>query len=295
MGEIIMILRNNDKKIVGITTIGTYYSPWFKYTIASIYNHVDEIVVVNGGYNLSNPEKGIFNIPLKRATDDIKHLDINNKIFEITAPTLDEINHKAEVTTQFDANRRKKDEGWWDVRGVNMTLAQEIAFELGADWILKIDSDQVCYPDIKQIKQVKKGLIFYQYEFVHDIMHLADPGPHSPYNDSVFIYESKKEGFYHGGGSPAVFADREFTDKIHCAHLRYANPKWLTDEEKMAHFFGRAWWFKFTGEGLWGHELTMMAHNTAKNTFTMDKRLSDPPPPEVCLYKDPKKYIEEKL
>lgn len=279
-------------KKIGITTIGTYYSPWFPYTIASIYNHVDEIVVVNGGFDLSSPKRDVFNIPLKKASNDIKHLDVDNKIFELQSPTLEEIRHKAEVTTQFDANRRKKDEGWWDVRGVNMTLAQESAVELGAKWILKIDSDQVCYAGVGKIKNIKKGLIFYQNEFIGDVMHLADPGPNSPYNDSVFIYEAKPKGFYHGGGSPAVFADREFTDKIHCAHLRYANPQHLTYEEKYNHFFGRAWWFKFTGEGLWGRILTNMAHFTAINTFNMDKRESDVAPPGVCSYRDPRDYIE---
>lgn len=279
-------------KKIGITTIGTYYSPWFPHTIASIYNHVDEIIVVNGGYDLNNPQRNVINVPLKRASNDIKHLDINGKIFEVTDHNLDEIYHKAEVTTQFDANRRKKNEGWWDIRGMNMTLAQELAYRLGADWILKIDSDQVCYPDVGRIKDIKKGLIFHQYEFVGDVMHLDDPGPDSPYNDSVFIYKAKPNGFYHGGGSPSIFADRIFTDKIHCAHLRYANPTWLSDEEKYEHFFGRAWWRKFTGDGLWGQDLIDNAERTAKHDLNKPNRESDVPPPGVCAYKDPITYIE---
>ena len=283
------------KKIIGITTIGTYYSPWFPYTIASIYNHVDEIIVVNGGYDLSNLKKDVFNIPLKKASDDIKHLDDNNKIFEISEPTLDEIRHKGEVTTQYDANRRKKILGWWDVRGVNMTLAQELAVELGANWILKIDSDQVCYADVNRIKNANKGLIFHQYEFFRDVMHSPTPGhtPDSPYNDSVFIYKANREGFYLGSGSPEIYAERNLTDKIHCAHLRYANPMFLNEKEKYDHFLGRAWWRNFTNEGLWGQELWDAANKTARDAINIPVREPQQPPPQICAYKDPKDYIEE--
>ena len=39
-------------KLVGVVTIGTYFSPFFPYTLASLYEACDELVVANHGFIL---------------------------------------------------------------------------------------------------------------------------------------------------------------------------------------------------------------------------------------------------
>jgi len=290
-------------KLTGICSIGSYWSPWFPFCIASIYPICDGIIIVNGGYNLKNPRKDEYNIPLKRVSREIATLDVDGKIIEVKDFSLDDIEHKAPLITQAEASTIGLAEtgarlvwrgNWYDMRGLGLTLANEVAVKRGADIVLKIDSDQACYKDAIGLRKETQGLILHQYEFLGDVFHLTDPPPASPWNDSVFTYIASKGQYYGGGGAPCIApSTREPTSKYHCAHLRYANPLFASEEEKFEHFFGRLWFAYYTNEGLWGEELEKRASHGARELLKRVGKPSDVSAPEVCL-EDPLSYIEEK-
>jgi len=274
-------------KLTAILACGTYYSPWTSYALASFY-FCDEIIVVNGGYDIKRPDPDIYNVPLKKVTDDIKKIDVCNKIIEITNFTVDDLERKAKIGLQA----KHPDGDWFDLRGLNITLANEIAVKRGADMILKFDSDQVGYENAINVFGKTEGLIFRQYEFVGDVFHLADPGPDSPFNDSVFTYEAKPGQWYYGGMAPVIYSPRRFYNNAWCAHLRHANPLHLSREEKLEHFYGRCWFRYLTNEGLWGKELIEKALSSALHLLELEGKPSTVPPPEVTL-RDPFEYVEE--
>jgi len=288
-------------KIAGILSVGSYYSPWVPFTLASIYPICDFIVVVNGGYNPKSPNKDEYNIPLEKVSKDIATLDFEGKIIEVKGFSLEDLEHKVPLMTQAEANKKGLAEtgailvwkgNWYDMRGLGLTLANERAVKQGAQMILKIDSDQACYRDVIELRREKIGLILHQYEFLGDLFHLAHPPPSSPWNDSVFTYVAKPGQFYGGGGAPVISTDREPTSNYHCAHLRYANPLFASDEERFEHFYGRLWFAYYTNEGLWGEELKKRAEHGAKELLKRVGKPSDVSAPEVCLT-DPVSYIEE--
>ncbi|GAH20690.1 unnamed protein product, partial [marine sediment metagenome] len=178
-------------KLTAIVTAGTYYSPWFPYGLASFY-FCDEIVFVNGGYDLSDPREEEYNIPLEQLSRDVSRLDIEGKIVEITGFTMDDLKHRGVLATQ-----KQHPEGrWYDMRGVGGTLANEVAVERGASRILKFDSDQVGYRSAMKVYEDKRSLTLKQYEFRGDVFHLDVPGPSSPWNDSVFTYSASERDYY---------------------------------------------------------------------------------------------------
>jgi hypothetical protein len=310
-------------KLTAILSIGSYYSPWFTYGIASIYNHVDEIIVSNVGYDLENPDINKL-VPLDRVTDEIKRLDVNGKIVELRNITPNTPEHKMVLTSQKIAEQKSID-NWCDVRGLGITSANDEARRRDAEWILKLDSDQACYKDIVNIKRYLNSLTFdgiylHQYEFIGDVpltyykgtpqSFLSSPSPTSPYNDSMFAYRAFPGQYYGGGGSPALYLrgqDRIGTGNFHCAHLRQANPTWLTEEEKYLHFYGRYLFAEFTNHyGEFNNELVDKAIALATEKMKQIKGLDDViagrigiettgmikyEPPEVCNYRDVLEYI----
>ena|GEM_PF-3646778 len=249
--------------------------------------------MVNGGYSLKSPRIDEYNIPLKQVSKDISRLDVDGKVFEWKNWDLGDLKHKLILSTEKD---HPPVPFWADMRGIGLTLAVEKALERGADWILKWDSDQVGYADCINFKKNVRSVTFHQVEFVGDKYYIADPPPDSPFNDSVYSFQVDAQDFFGGGGVPALSSvmrhSREATEEHHCAHLRYANPPHLSEEEKYAHFFGRCWLHKHTNVGLWGKELELMAERTARDLLTRKSKLIGSPP-EVCLMDDPLEYIEE--
>lgn len=276
-------------KLTGILACGTYFSPWTPYGLASFY-FCDEIIVVNGGYDIENFDMKEYNIPLKQVSRDIEELDVQGKIVEVTGFTIDDLKHKATIARQHD----KLPKEWYDLRGLNITLANEIAVERGADMILKWDSDQTGYSNAVKVRDYNTGLVLKQFEFVGDVHHLAVPPPTSPFNDSIFSYIAKEGQWYYGGMAPVINASREFFEDGWCAHLRHANPLHLSEEQKFAHFYGRMWFRYFTNNGLLGDELHEAAKANAENLLQQEGKPSDVPPPEVCLT-NPLTYIEEMI
>jgi len=291
-------------KIIGIMSIGSFYSPWLPYTIASIYNVCDSIIISNVGYDMRNPNPNEL-VPLPKVTEIIKQLDIKHKIKELKNISISQLYTKFTLMTQKEANKSKSNNSWFDARGVGLTAANEQAVRDDADWILKIDTDQVLYKDIDNLHIFLKvfpsnGLKFRQYEFFGDIggndTYVSKRAPDSPYEDTVYVYKAFNGQYYGGGGSPALYLpgqDRVNTDVFHSAHLRSANPIWLTEQEKFDHFYGRAWFKKYNNE--YGRfcpevieESKIEAYDTLQNN---NRKLTDTKPPEVCYLKNPIDYI----
>ena len=301
---------------LGITLAsGTYFSPWTAYTISSIYDAVDQIVISNHGYNLA--DKGLSMGPLKEVSDCISHLDRDMKIVELIDTDINplKLRHSYPLDTQKAANaRRSTPEGeglWYDVRGLNITAAHEKAIDLKADWILKIDTDQVCFADVLALgdAQRRREILYeawslYQSEFMGDIgpkipNHLSNPPPASPYIDTVYIYPADKKTWYMGAGAISdMYYQRMECEFLHCAHLRSANPWWLSREAKLKHFYERRCWQLYTNDyGTWEDErLWEEAMRDAKTTLDNPKigKTFTKEPPEACMLQDPLEYIRDK-
>jgi hypothetical protein len=116
-------------KITAVSTCGTYHS-WLRWGVASVYNSVDKIIIINGGYEVGRPEKG-DNIPLLRELQQLKDIDIDNKILQVK-PT----NERLIQLLGKDLDWSKCEAG----RARNITLAFQLAYHDGADWVLKFDS-----------------------------------------------------------------------------------------------------------------------------------------------------------
>ena len=285
---------------MAITAIGTYFSPWLSYGLASVYNAVDQIVVVNYGFQLDNKRRMG---PLKEASEVIKHLDVNGKIKEVTHVDPKKLRHSYPVGTQRAANlRRKREEGegsWYDIRGLNLTAANELAFNLGADWILKFDSDEVCYRDVEKLREDIGTYVFHQYEFAGLVggseNYFPDPGPASPYIDTVQTYKADLDTWYLGAGAIANHPeDRKPTDLFHCAHLRWANPVGLFEEEKYNHLFGRRVWQLYTNDyGYFSDGLFKEAMDSALLQLQRKGTPTEQKPPEACCFQDPLEYISK--
>jgi len=234
-------------KITSILCTGTYYSPWFPYAIASIYKKSDKIIVVNAGHYLYNFNRGVWNIPLTRASDEIKFLDVNGKVLEIKNALFDNsftnLPRKYPVLTQVEM-RTAKDIYNYDVRGIVMSIATRAAFLSNADWVHKIDHDQVMYNDWN--KYNGGSYMSYQYEFGNRVEDLTFVDMSEPFNDGTFTYKPYEEDWYQGSGSPALKSggenERLKQEKFHSAHLRYCKPLICNDEEWRQHLYEFLLW-----------------------------------------------------
>lgn len=272
---------------------GTYYSPWTPYTIASTYAITDVMVIVNAGLDVRNPSLDESEIPLDQVTRDISELDVEVKITEVT--DLSGLRRKLPLMSQKIANELKP-ERWYDLRGRNYTMASEIACELGANMVLRVDTDEVCYRDALGIRGRTDGLVLYQYEFQGDLFHLADPGPESPYNDSIEYYKISERDWYFGGRAPVIHSTMKNCPDMHCAHLRFANPIDASEKEKYRHFRDRAFFSLWTNEfGSFSPELEKRAHEVALDLLKKVGKPTDISPPEACLLEREflREYIEE--
>jgi len=256
--------------------------------LASFY-FCDEIIIVNGGYDLKHLDETEYNIPLLQVSRDISDIDFAGKVIEIKDFTLDDLEHKAILSTQ----KANLSEPWFDMRGVCGTLANETAVKRGATTILKFDSDQVAYRNARNVRYDQRSVMFKQTEFAVDIYHLGVPQPDSPWDDSVFTYPAVKGDYYGGGMGPHIHGARIKVSDYRCAHLRHANPDHLRPSQQFSHFYGRLVFRYFTNDfGVFSEKLYEKAFSGAKSMFAVKKVRSTVPPPEVCLSK-PRIYAEE--
>jgi hypothetical protein len=280
------------------------FSPWFPYSLASIYEACDEIVVVNNGYMF--PDALYRMGPLPKATEWIKRLDVKGKVTEITYPDTSKMRHSYPLGTQKAANQRRstpQGEGrWFDVRGLNITAGFEKAITMGADWVLKIDSDEVCYADVSGLRADLEGnphpISFYQWEFAGLVggekSYRIDPPPAKPWIDTVEAIPARPDIYYLGAGAvTSMNEDRRESQTLHAAHLRSANPIWSTEEERIEHFFGRVGWRLYTNDyGYWSDELIAKSRLAAVQLLDCPRVETNIKPPEICYYEDPLEYLE---
>lgn len=304
-----------DIEIIGITTCGTYPC-WVDHTIASFYNHVDKVVVVNAGYDINHPEKGAI-IPLEREHKLIQMLDIHNKIIEII-PTQEQIDHVFNKTCKLG-----KDEIG---RSTSMTLATQIAHNLPNDkykrrYILKADSDQIFYQftrkqlvDIIYSYPSATGFRFAQHaDYYHDFEHIGSL-PDEFTNDGALFYLSIENQGYCGQGSPGyIKVDQKPIYTIRTAHMRRISPE---DLDPYEYHFKRLWYHTYgpnsigeleynreTGKRLTEEQIREIAHNAAIsilqergkhiNDFKFDVRVPYEPP-MVCQMST-LEYIDKNL
>jgi hypothetical protein len=301
-----------DIEIIGISTCGTYPS-WISHTVASFYNHVDKIVVVNGGYNIDNPT--FPTCRLEREHKQLEEIDIHNKIIEYT-PTEDAIKKLFTGLCKIE-----KDECG---RSGNMTFSNMIAYNLPNPqnkkrWVLKLDSDQILY-QIKRDQLLnlienhrKTGFRFAQYADYHDDFEHISPGlPGEFTNDGSLFYRLNPNQRYSGQGSPGgINVDQHQIYDIRTSHMRRIVPP---DVDKYEYYFKRYWYHTYgpnsimehdynrkTGKKLTLEEVKKLAHDNAISTknevgvhiksLPMDERIPYSPP-LVCKM-TPLEYIKK--
>lgn len=242
-------MNNTNIEIIGITTAGTYPS-WTEYCIASFYNHVDKIVIVNAGYDIFHPEDGAIH-PLERDHNLIRKIDIHNKIVEITPSKFNETPRCREGKDEFG-------------RATNITLATHNAHNLPNPnnkqrWILKLDNDQTLYQIThQQLENIiiqhpdKTGFRFAQYaDYYHDFEHISAGLPDEFTNDGALFYISKPNQWYTGQGSPIISADQYPITSIVTGHFRRKNPP---DIEPYEYHFKRLWYHTFAPDSIMEHD-----------------------------------------
>lgn len=272
-------------EIVGITTCGTYPS-WVDYTIASFYNHVNKIIVVNAGYDIKHPEKGAI-FPLEREHELIQDIDINHKIIEVN-PNKEQIDKIFKTTCDI-----KKDEFG---RSTNMTLATQMASRLPdlsnlsarntiVRYILKLDSDQILYQITRDqlinlvYSYPSDVLRFAQYaDYLHNFEHIDGILPDEFTNDGALFYRSLPNQGYSGQGSPGYLRiNQRPIYEIKTSHMRRINPPGVDPYE---YHYKRLWYHTYgpnsimeheynrkTGQKLTNEQIKEIAHNATVSTL----------------------------
>lgn len=131
----------NNIKIIGSLTVGSY-STWAMWTAASMYNICDHIICINGGLNLDDENNLEKIVPLERERQQLKQIDIENKITQIL-PTKEILKKVIDNKTEL-------------LRGGNMTLSYKLAYQYAQNqgwninntYILKLDSDEILHHEV---------------------------------------------------------------------------------------------------------------------------------------------------
>ena len=218
-------------KIIGITSVGTYEVPFLRYGLLSIYDHVDEMVVVNSGWNEDFTH---CHTPVDSVTEMIEDIDVEGKIYE-----------KQHVTWDTCPNLEPNREG---IRALGMTAANDEAVRRNADWILRFDSDQVFFDDVKNIRmltdsstyipcdcvecsanneevlQNPSGYQFFEYkQYWHNPLEweIGFEGSHS---DGAKLYEAEPGQWFFGEGGIMHYKHQAPSRQVTTGHFRESYP-----------------------------------------------------------------------
>ncbi len=227
-------------KITGVTSCGTYETH-VDYTIASLYHLVDNVIVINGGYDVKDIESG-DNIPTERDTQLLKGMDVDKKI------TIFKPSWKGLLKME-----RGRDEAG---RARNLSFASQAAYKLGSEWLFKVDSDTMLHHNItredleyliEKSQNGQYGYRFGQYELCGDYEHYHGVPTHAPEdskdypssNDAPLFYKCRKDDWYVGGGAPVTTASVVPYQKLTCYHARSCPPP---NCEPYDYFYKRFWY-----------------------------------------------------
>lgn len=264
-------------KITAISLCGSYPS-WTDYAIGSVYNAVDEIIVVNSGYDINNPQLGCkFPEPIN--SQRIRNvMDIDQKLGKNKIVLIDGLDHNS-LEKKFKIDYNIHEYG----RSGNATYANRLARKRGADWILHVASDQIFYESLNRqklddlIRMGHSGYRFWQYaDFAYGLEHhggLPDNGT----NDGSLFYISKENQNYGGQGAPNTNVEQYEIDYIQTAHMRNVPPFGI---DLYSYYYTRFWYHYFAPNEIMEHQynrdtktkytieqIMNMAHNTTKDTI----------------------------
>tara|TARA_Y100000310_G_scaffold274686_1_gene290841 strand:- start:1043 stop:1906 length:864 start_codon:yes stop_codon:yes gene_type:complete len=222
-------------KITAITCCGCYEQPWIRQGIAALYNAVDEIVVVNSGIDINNPDPDVV-IPIPGIKEYLKTIDINNKIIVVE-------------NVDWESAGRQVQKNREDVRGLNLTLATQTATERGADWIFKYDTDQVMYPvkrnTLYKLTQIgHSGYIFWEIKdfWVDPRLQRTAPPAGKDYSDGPKFYKSLDDQWFVGQGAPTTWTEQIHSMDVVSSHVRECFPLDWTVEQKKRGYYERLWY-----------------------------------------------------
>ncbi len=212
-------------KITGIITCGSYPS-WIDYAIGSIYNAVDEIIVINSGYDISKIELGCGFPELTNSKKIKEILNIEKKLGLNKIHLIEGVDYN-KLNSIFKINYNVNEYA----RSGNVTYASKLATKRGADWTLAVAADQILYMSLSRqsldylIKLNHSGYRLWQYaDFIFNLQHhrqLPDDGT----NDGSLFYKSQNKSIWYGGqGAISGTVEQYKINFIHAAHMRYIVP-----------------------------------------------------------------------
>jgi hypothetical protein len=214
-------------KIVAWTITGSYPVPFFPFSLASYYNVVDEIVVLNAGWNF--PDMTEDNVPLPEVTETIKRLDVNGKVHEIHDMDWGKL-------AGIDEGGFKPTKLNTGIRALAATLANDYAGGLGADWVLWTASDQVYYENAKQIRALTEnpngidGFQFYEHKAFWGSQWYMCKDATDPYSNSdgaklyMFKGDHGQRQWFRGEGGIMSYRQQYPCDSVLTAHMRECWP-----------------------------------------------------------------------
>lgn len=285
-------------KLVAITAVGTFGYPWLQHAVAAIYNIVDEIVVVNAGFS---DDFSRDDVPLERESKAIKEIDVNGKIFETSDV------YWGRPAEGVDVNEPR---AYWGVRsdadGVaarNFTIANRIALDRGAEWILRVCADQVFYENARLIPQYIAKHPSCGYQFLEhdgwalDIYHRFKDAE-SIVSDGALLYRTTPGDCHIGGCAPMIQPQTlaEGVEDICTAHFRDAYPDWTIDKIK-EEVHKKMWkrWHMNLRKKASQQEIEMTATEKEKlwwKSIEEERESAKIPPPLICKTGS-LKYIRE--
>lgn len=225
-------------KITAVSTCGTYHS-WLRWGVASIYNTVDKIIIINGGYEVGHPEKG-DNIPLLRELQQLKDIDIDNKILQVK-PT----NERLVQLLGKDLDWSKCEAG----RARNITLAFQLAYHDGADWVLKFDSDQIFDDSFTRdalealaVNDDVSGYRFAEYADFYRAWDRIQAFPGNFTDDGTLFFKANRKAWAVGGGSPVHYSDQREIHDMRSFHMRRITPP---DVDEYEYHYRRLWYHTY--------------------------------------------------
>jgi len=207
-------------KIIAVSTCGSYES-WTQHAIASIYNSVDKIVVINGGIDISGKEAG-DDIPLQRDLKQLKEIDIDNKITQIR-PHWYLVKRVDKKTCEAGRAR-------------NISFAFQAAHAYGTKggetcWIYKMDSDQICDESFtrKALEDLANsgehdGYRFAEYADFFRSYNRCQALPDNFTDDGSLFFKSHADAWAIGQGSPVHYREQHEIHSMRTFHMRRICP-----------------------------------------------------------------------